>query len=86
MEFYKRGEYIDFIDEPPQVPDVFDDIWGYFLDLNNSRVADNAITISDIYAYFKVIGVTIGHFELGILQDLDNQYLHVSHAKNVDEL
>lgn len=83
-EFYIRGEHVEFIENPPNVPDVFSHVWQWFLDLNNSRAGDGCISFSDMQAYFALIGEKPSRLDLEILQHLDRQYLHIENSKEVE--
>lgn len=84
--YYVRGEHIEFIENPPDIPELFSHVWQWFLDLNNSRSGEGCISFSDMHSYFNLIDTKPSKWDLSILQDLDNQFLYIRNAKSVDEL
>lgn len=83
-EFYIRGEHVEFIENPPNVPDIFSHVWQWFLDLNNSRSGDGCISFSDMQAYFALIDEKPSRLDLEILQNLDRQYLYIRDTKEIE--
>ncbi len=83
-EFMKRGEDVPCIEHPPKVPDVFDELWQWFLDLNNSRQADNKLSFSDMKAYFDLTQSCPSRWDLSLIQMLDSQFLQMQRDNNKD--
>lgn len=74
-EFAKRGAYVECIENPPVIPNLFLDVWSWFLDLNDARNENNNLSMVDINAYFNLIEIKPSKWELEIIQNLDAQFL-----------
>ena len=71
------GEVHDCIENPPVIPDMFDDVWQWFLSLNGQRQELRSLSWSDIKAYFTLMGDKPSQWDLELIQQLDNQYLNI---------
>lgn len=84
-EFMKRGEAVDCLENPPEIPSIFTHVWYWFLDLNDSRQADNLISFSDMKAYFDLIKSQPSRWDLSLIQMLDRQFLKMRYDNNKDD-
>lgn len=82
--YMAKGEIPEHIENPPEIPLIFEHVWQWFLTLNASRQADNLISFSDMKAYFDLTQSCPSRWDLSLLQALDNQFLHMraEHNKN----
>ena len=76
------GDIPEWIETPPEIPLIFEQVWQYFLDLNASRQADNLISFSDMKAYFDMINAAPSRWDLSLIQMLDNQFLQMRNDNN----
>lgn len=81
-EFLARGEIDDCIENPPKIPSIFEKVWDWFLSLQASRQGDNAISFSDMRAFFDMVNEQPSKWELSIIQQLDSQFLQLRYEHN----
>lgn len=73
----RTGEVADCISDPPVIPDLFEHVWGWFLDLNAQRNDIDSISWSDIHAYFLLKNQSPNDWDLELISKLDRQYLEI---------
>jgi len=69
----------------PRLPAGSEILWGWFLDLNQTRSfgfsGPNAITYSEIDAYARLTGAPIGPRHVAALMAMDAAYLRFHHQR-----
>lgn len=80
--YMAKGEIPEFIENPPEIPLIFEHVWQWFLTLNASRQADNLISFSDMKAYFDLTQSCPSRWDLSLLQALDHQFLQMRSEHN----
>lgn len=67
------------LEELKELPESCQQVWKWFIDLNNSRSSNgygvNPISYSDIKAYFDLIAVEAEDWELELIKRIDNEAL-----------
>jgi len=62
------------------MPECFYEVWGWFLELNNSRqsgMSANPLSFSDIYSYFSLYNIDVLPWEIKVIKAFDNAVLKI---------
>lgn len=69
------------LDNIPELPSSCEEVWGWFLNLNESRSSSgfgfNPITYSDIDAFFRLKQIVPETWEIDLVKRLDREVLGV---------
>jgi hypothetical protein len=72
------------LDDIKELPESCNQVWRWFIDLNNARSSNgygvNPIAYSDLKAYLDLIGIEIEDWELSLIKRIDNEAM-LSYAK-----
>ena len=80
-EFLTRtGQVDDILHRPPVIPDLFSNVWHWYLDIKDQRQDGNPISWQDIHAYFSLVKQSPSQCDIDILQQLDRQFLDMMTA------
>lgn len=63
------------LDAGGEMPDAFNHIWDWFLDLASVRVEHRPITNAELLAYFELRGIDPLLIEIEALQILDREWI-----------
>ena len=77
------------LEDIPELPTSCMGIWGWFLELNESRTSTgfgfNPISYSDIDAFFRLRQITPEQWEIDLIKRLDREVLAVYAEKSKQE-
>lgn len=75
------------LEELKELPESCNQVWKWFIDLNNSRYSNgfgvNPLSYSDIKAYIDLIGIDIEEWELHLIKRIDNEAMD-SYSKQAE--
>ncbi|MGI9143584.1 MAG: phage tail assembly chaperone [Fluviibacter sp.] len=73
------------VDTPP-FPELAIHIWSAFLELHNGRTygmsGPNPISYDTVYFWCQMTGIVLTPWELGVVKDLDNEYIKAMGEEN----
>lgn len=73
------------VDVPP-FPELATHIWSAFLELHNGRTygmsGPNPISYDTVYFWCQMTGIELTPWELGVVKDLDNEYIKAMGEEN----
>lgn len=73
------------VDVPP-FPELAIHIWSAFLELHNGRTygmsGPNPISYDTVYFWCQMTGIELTPWELGVVKDLDNEYIKAMGEEN----
>lgn len=72
----------DQLADMPELPELCEHVWTYFVELHGERPGDAKITSSGIMDWQQIEGIRLKRWEIRAIRLIDNTWMQ-SRAKNV---